>query len=168
LQHRHQPGCLAHITPFTRRQLTLSGVTMDPWGHPAAHGRASGDSAADRVDDHQGELRPMADTENHRMSSFSGRARSAVSPFGQDDHLKQSVTAAKTVTGRAEDASKAVSRKVAQEDAWEVLPGDVELLTDIARVHDALGDEPHTLRGQAIGELRTASGECAASGAVNK
>jgi hypothetical protein len=80
----------------------------------------------------------MADTENHRMSSLSGRARSAVSHIGQDDHLKQAAAAAKTVAGRAEDMSKAVSRKVAQEDAWEELRGDVELLTEIARAHHAL------------------------------
>jgi hypothetical protein len=34
--------------------------------------------------------------------------------------------------------SKAVSRKVSQEDAWEQLRGDVELLTEIARAHHAL------------------------------
>jgi hypothetical protein len=42
------------------------------------------------------------------------------------------------VAGRAEDMSKAVSRKVSQEDAWEQLRGDVELLTEIARAHHAL------------------------------
>jgi hypothetical protein len=80
----------------------------------------------------------MADTEDHGMSSLAGRARSAVSHIGQDDHLKQTAAVAKTVAGRAGDASKAVSRRVTQEDAWEELRGDVELLTEIARAHHAL------------------------------
>ena len=57
----------------------------------------------------------MADTEDHRMSSFPGRARSAMSHIGQDDHIKQITAVAKTVAVRAGDVSKAISRKVAQE-----------------------------------------------------
>jgi hypothetical protein len=59
----------------------------------------------------------VAGTEDHRRSSFAGRARSAVSHSGQDDHVKQTAAVAKTVAGRAGDVPKAVSRKVAWEDA---------------------------------------------------
>jgi pyridoxamine 5'-phosphate oxidase-like protein len=75
----------------------------------------------------------VAGTEDHRRSSFAGRARSAVSHSGQDDHVKQTAAVAKTVAGRAGDVPKAVSRKVAREDAWEEPRGDAELLTEIAR-----------------------------------
>jgi hypothetical protein len=44
----------------------------------------------------------------------------------------------KTVAVRAEETSRTVSRKVAQEDAWDELRGDAELLTEIARAHQAL------------------------------
>jgi hypothetical protein len=49
------------------------------------------------------------------MSSFSGRARSAISHIGQDDHIKQTAAVAKMVAVHAGDVSKAVSRKVTQE-----------------------------------------------------
>ena len=35
-------------------------------------------------------------------------------------------------------ASKTVTRKVAQEDAWDELRGDVQLLTEVARAQHAL------------------------------
>lgn len=76
----------------------------------------------------------MADTEEHRMSSLAERARSVL----QDDRIKQAAAATKDVAARAEEASKTVSRKVAQEDAWDELRGDVELLTEIVRAHHAL------------------------------
>jgi DNA repair ATPase RecN len=72
------------------------------------------------------------------MSSFADRARSALSRIEQDERFKQTGEAAKNVAAQAEEASKTVSRKVAQEDAWEELRGDVELLTEIARAHHAL------------------------------
>jgi hypothetical protein len=56
----------------------------------------------------------------------------------QDDRIKQAAAVAKDVAARAGEASKTVSRRVAQEDAWDELRGDVELLTEIARVHHAL------------------------------
>lgn len=80
----------------------------------------------------------MSDTEDHHPGSFAGRARSALSRIGQDEHVKSSADVAKAVAAQAEEVSKNVSRKVAQEDAWEELRGDVGLLTDIARAHHAL------------------------------
>jgi hypothetical protein len=76
----------------------------------------------------------MADNGNHHMRSFAERARSVLS----DDRVKQAAAVTKDVAARAEEASKTVSRKVAQEDAWDELRGDVELLTEIARAHHAL------------------------------
>jgi hypothetical protein len=69
---------------------------------------------------------------------FAERARSVLSNVGQDDRVKQAAAVTKDVAARAEEASKAVSRKVSQEDAWEALRGDVEQLTEIARAHHAL------------------------------
>lgn len=80
----------------------------------------------------------MADTEEHHMSSPAERARSVLSNVGQDDRIKQAAAATKNVAVRAEEASKTVSQKLSQEDAWNELRGDVELLTEIARAHHAL------------------------------
>jgi hypothetical protein len=41
-RHRQKPGWLVRITRLTRRQLTLSGVTMDPRRQIAAYGGAPG------------------------------------------------------------------------------------------------------------------------------
>ena len=76
----------------------------------------------------------MAETENHRKSSHANKARTVLS----DDRLKQAAAVSKTVAVRAEEASRTVSRKVAQEDAWDELRGDAELLTEIARAHQAM------------------------------
>lgn len=80
----------------------------------------------------------MADTEDHRVSSITDRARRVLSNVERDDRIKQAATVAKDVAARAGEASKTVSRGVAQEDAWDELRGDVELLTEIARAHHAL------------------------------
>jgi hypothetical protein len=42
------------------------------------------------------------------------------------------------VAAQAEGVSQTVSRKVAQDDAWDELRSDVQLLTEIARAHHAL------------------------------
>jgi hypothetical protein len=76
----------------------------------------------------------VAETEKHRKSSLANKARTVLS----DDRLKQAAAVTKTVAVRAEEASRTVSRKVAQEDAWDELRGDAELLTEIARAHQAL------------------------------
>jgi hypothetical protein len=78
----------------------------------------------------------LADIEHHR--SFAERAQQALSNVGQDDRVKQAAAAAREVAERAEGASKAVTRKVGQEDAWDELRGDVELLTEVARAQHAL------------------------------
>lgn len=80
----------------------------------------------------------MADTEDHSKRSFAERARLALSNVEQDDRVKQAAAVTKDVAARAGQASKTVSRKVAQEDAWDELRGDVELLTEIVRAHHAL------------------------------
>ena len=76
----------------------------------------------------------MADTEDHRTSSLAKRARSVLA----DGRIKQAAAATKDAAALAEGASKSVSRKVTQQDAWDELRGDVELLTEIARAHHAL------------------------------
>jgi hypothetical protein len=78
----------------------------------------------------------LADTEHGR--SFADRARQALSNVGQDDRVKQAAAVAKEAAERAEGASKTVTRKVGQEDAWDELRGDVELLTEVARAQHAL------------------------------
>ena len=80
----------------------------------------------------------MADTEDHPMSSFADRARSALSRIEQDERVRQTTAAARTVAAQAEGVSQTVSRKVAQDDAWDELRADVQLLTEIARAHHAL------------------------------
>jgi hypothetical protein len=76
----------------------------------------------------------MAETEEHRKNSLANKARTVLS----DDRLKQAAAVTKTMAVRAEEASRTVSRKVAQEDAWDELRGDAELLTEIARAHQAM------------------------------
>lgn len=78
----------------------------------------------------------LAETEHRR--SFAERAQQALSNVGQDDRVKQAAARAKEVAERAEEASKTATRKVGQEDAWDELRGDVELLTEIARAQHAL------------------------------
>lgn len=80
----------------------------------------------------------MADNEHSRLSSFAERARSALSNVGEDDRVKQAAAVTKDVAARAEEASKTVTRRVEQEDAWDELRADVQLLTEIARAHHAL------------------------------
>jgi hypothetical protein len=100
--------------------------------HRPIQARSSGSRKAAPV---QG-ARPLADTEHHL--SFAERAQQALSNVGQDDRVKQAATRAKEVAERAEGASKTVTRKVGQEDAWDELRGDVELLTEVARAQHAL------------------------------
>ena len=80
----------------------------------------------------------MADAEDHPMGSFTDRARSALSRIEQDQRVRQTTAAAKSVAAQAEGVSQSVSRKVAQDDAWDELRADVQLLTEIARAHHAL------------------------------
>lgn len=79
----------------------------------------------------------MAD-DDHRTSSFTDRARSLLSSVGQDDRVRQAASVTRGVAEQAQEASKNVSRKITQEDAWDELRGDVEQLTEIARAHHAL------------------------------
>jgi hypothetical protein len=81
---------------------------------------------------------PVNDTEDHHMRSLAERARSVLSNVEQDDRFKQATAATMDVAARAEEASKAVSRKVTQEDAWDELRSDVAVLTEIVRAHHAL------------------------------
>lgn len=83
----------------------------------------------------------MSDSE-HRMGAFAERARSVLSNVQQDERVRQAAAATKDAAERAEEAgrqaSKNVTRKVSQEDTWDELRRDVELLTEIARSHHAL------------------------------
>ena len=80
----------------------------------------------------------MADSDQHGMRSFANRARSVLSNVEQDERVKQATAATKDAAARAQQASKDVTRRVTQEDAWQELRGDVEQLTEIARAHHAL------------------------------
>ena len=80
----------------------------------------------------------MAESEHSRLGSFAEKARSALSNAGQDNRVKQAAAVTKDVAARAEEASKTVTRRVAQEDAWDELRADVQLLTEITRAHHAL------------------------------
>ena len=80
----------------------------------------------------------MADDERNRLNSFAEKARSALSNAGQADRVKQAAAVTRDVAARAEEASKTVTRKVAQEDAWDELRADVQVLTEIVRAHHAL------------------------------
>jgi hypothetical protein len=79
-------------------------------------------------------VRPLTDNETHGMKSFAARARSVLS----DDRVKQAAAVTQDVAARAQEASKTVSRKVTQEDAWDELRADVEQLTEVARAQHAL------------------------------
>jgi hypothetical protein len=80
----------------------------------------------------------MADNDHPRTGPFAERARSALTSAGKDERLKQAAALTKDVAARAQEASKHVSRMVGQEDAWDELRGDVEVLTELARAHHAL------------------------------
>jgi hypothetical protein len=80
----------------------------------------------------------VSDSDDDRMKSFADRARSVLSNVAQDDRVKQATAATKDAASRAGEASRAVSRKVSQEDAWNELRADAELLAEIARADHAL------------------------------
>jgi hypothetical protein len=80
---------------------------------------------------------PVADDGDHR-NSLADRARSALANAGQDERVRQAAALTKDVAARAQEASKNVTRKVGQEDAWDELRGDVEMLTEVARAQHAL------------------------------
>jgi hypothetical protein len=80
----------------------------------------------------------VADAEDHPMGSFADRARSALARIEQDDRVRQTTAAAKSVAAQAQGVSQTVSRKVAQDDAWDELRADAQLLTELARAHHAL------------------------------
>ena len=61
----------------------------------------------------------MTDTGDNPRRSFADRARSVLSNVEQDDRFKQAAAATKDAAQRAQEASKSVSRKVSQEDAWD-------------------------------------------------
>jgi hypothetical protein len=80
----------------------------------------------------------MTDSEHHHLGSFTERAQQALSNIGQDERVKQAAAVARETAERAQEASKTVTRKVGQDDAWDELRGDVTLLTEIARAQHAL------------------------------
>jgi hypothetical protein len=104
----------------------------------------------------------VSDREDQPTRSLADRARSVLSSVGQDDRVKQAAAVTKDVASRAGEASKSVSRKVTQEDAWNELRGDVELLTEIARADHALVvdliDRVAELEARAAGEPGTSHG----------
>jgi hypothetical protein len=96
----------------------------------------------------------LTENDPHGMKSFAARARSVLSDVGQDDRVKEAAAVTQGVAARAQEASKSVSRKVTQEDAWAELRADVEQLTEVARAHHAL----ITDLLDRVGELETRNG----------
>jgi hypothetical protein len=84
------------------------------------------------------EGRPVSDSGDNRMKSFTDRARSVLSNVTQDDRVKQATAVTKDVASRAGEASKTVTRTVSQQDAWDELRGDIATLAEIARADHAL------------------------------
>jgi hypothetical protein len=84
------------------------------------------------------EARPVSDSQDHSMKSLTDRARSVLSNVGQDDRVKQAAAVTKDVASRAGQASKSVSRKFTQEDAWDELRSDIAMLTEVARADHAI------------------------------
>jgi hypothetical protein len=80
----------------------------------------------------------VADKEQHSVGSLADRARSALSNVSQDERVKQAQAVTKDAAARAQEASKNVTRKVGQQDAWDELRADAELLTELVRSHHAL------------------------------
>ena len=80
----------------------------------------------------------MAENEQPRKSSLADRARSALSTVREDERVRQAEALTKDAASRAQEASKNVQRKVGQQDAWDELRGDAELLTEIVRAQHAL------------------------------
>jgi hypothetical protein len=71
-------------------------------------------------------------------NQFANRAREMISNIEQDERFKHAAAVTKEAAARAQEASKNVTRKVAQEDSWEEVRTAVEQLTEIARAHHAL------------------------------
>jgi phage-related minor tail protein len=93
------------------------------------------------------------------MNPFTDRAKSMIASLEHDERIKDAAAATKAAAARAQEASRNVSRKVAQADSWEELRTAVEQLTEIARAHHAvlvdLIDRVETLElraGIALGE----------------
>jgi hypothetical protein len=86
-----------------------------------------------------GRNRQVAENDEEReRGSLSERARSVLASVGQDDRVRQATAATRQAAARAQQASKNVTRAVGQQDAWDELRGDTELLTELARAHHAL------------------------------
>src|ERR1700678_2364139 len=58
------------------------------------------------------------------MSSFTDRARSALSRIEQDERVRSTTAAARNVASQAEGVPQTVSRKGAEDDARDELRGD--------------------------------------------
>jgi hypothetical protein len=76
--------------------------------------------------------------EEQQRGSLTDRARSLLASVGQDDRVRQATAATKDAAARAQQASRNVTRAVGQDDAWDELRGDAELLTELVRAHHAL------------------------------
>jgi hypothetical protein len=106
----------------------------------------------------------MADNdEEQQRGSLSERARSLLASVGQGDRVKQAAAVTKDAAARAQQASKNVTRAVGQQDAWDELRGDAELLTELVRAHHALIldliDRVAALEGQTGSEPETGHGD---------
>jgi hypothetical protein len=101
--------------------------------------------------------------EEHQRDSLTERARGLLASVEQDDRVKQATAATKDVAARAQQASKNVTRAVGQQDAWDELRGDAELLTELARAHHALIldliDRVAVLEARTEGDQETGSGD---------
>ncbi len=80
----------------------------------------------------------MAENQQPPKSSLADKARSALSNVRGDERVRQAEAVTRDAAARAQEASKNVQRKVGQQDAWDELRGDAELLTEVVRAHHAL------------------------------
>lgn len=106
----------------------------------------------------------MAENDEERQrGSLTDRARALLANVGQDDRVKQATAATKDAAARAQAASKNVTRAVGQQDAWDELRGDAELLTELVRAQHALildlGDRVSALEGRAEGDREAGHGQ---------
>ena len=87
------------------------------------------------VDEKDIKLRPVSSSHVDGIGYDEGSQKLVVSYRGRKV-VHEGVT--KDVAARAEEASKTVTRRVEQQDAWDELRADVQLLTEIARADHAL------------------------------
>jgi hypothetical protein len=96
LAGKRDSGATSKENPITTSHRLRPGMGCD---HLRRHLRRAPTTDLDDCE----ELRPVADTEVHRMRSLAGRARTVLPNIGQDERLKQAAAVAKDVAEPAAD-----------------------------------------------------------------